>query len=162
MLLYNITFSVLAYLLLSKVASLTQSILFQPNSYMYISVSQLVRNVNIAVFTDITVRWHGNVVGIVFVVIAVFADLTVFVGIAMFFGIAVFIGIAVSVGIAVFAGIAVFTRLQCLNVITSIGNHMDLVYLGINVHEEKKRYFDCYKNNIPELFEKMCDCLLII
>ena len=59
----------LAYLFLSEVASLTQSIHSQTYLYVCISVLQLVRNIAIAVFADIAAFGMATFTGI-----AVFAS----------------------------------------------------------------------------------------
>ena len=50
---YDISLSMLAYLLLSKVDILHKAVHIQPYLHVYISVSQLVRNIGIAVLADI-------------------------------------------------------------------------------------------------------------
>ena len=72
---YDITPSMIAYLFLCKLATLTQNNSLSPYFHMWISVSQLASNTGIAVST----------------------------GIAAFAGIAAFVGLAVFTGIAVFA-----------------------------------------------------------
>ena len=61
---YDITLSMLAYLFLGRVATLTQCNHSQPYFHMYISVLQQVRNIGIAVFAgiaafsgDSSIRW---------------------------------------------------------------------------------------------------------